>query len=333
MVTDTPQNPETTPETEPMHEAPSVESAPRYAPPLADPAPVPPTAAQVQYVAPPAAAQAPYAAPQPLATGAPKKERNVLGIVAFCASIVGFVFACVPGALIVGWLLLPVGFILGIVSLFMKGKGKGLGISALIISVVGTIVGFVVFFAVVATSLDEAFGGGETTVVEPPASDGDEQDSGAAGPDAVADAAPEAGTRANPFPIGTTISDEEWEVTVNGVSLDASQAVVDANMFNDPAPEGQVYIMANLTATYVGTDEDGTISMLQVEYVTPEGNTVDGLATMAVAPDSFDRFSTLYPGASISGNIALLVPAATAAEGVLAVTPSMLGDKVFYAVK
>lgn len=36
-------------------------------------------------------------------------------------AIVGFIFACIPGALIVGWLLLPIAFILGIVAVFLKG--------------------------------------------------------------------------------------------------------------------------------------------------------------------------------------------------------------------
>jgi hypothetical protein len=40
-------------------------------------------------------------------------------------SVVGFVFACVPGALIVGWVLLPIAFILGIVGIDSGWKGQG----------------------------------------------------------------------------------------------------------------------------------------------------------------------------------------------------------------
>ena len=72
-----------------------------------------------------------------------KTPRNTLGLVALIIAVVGFIFACIPGALIVGWVLLPIAFILGLVSLFMKGRGKGLGLAAIILSVVGTVVAVV----------------------------------------------------------------------------------------------------------------------------------------------------------------------------------------------
>ncbi|MFP1602973.1 hypothetical protein ACLD0U_09825 [Microbacterium sp. 2216-1] len=74
-------------------------------------------------------------------------------IVAF----VGFIFACIPGALIVGWVLLPIAFVLSVVSLVLKGKRKWMGVVGLIVSIVGTVVGFFVFFAVVSTAFDDAF--------------------------------------------------------------------------------------------------------------------------------------------------------------------------------
>ena len=91
----------------------------------------------------------------------------MVGLIALITAVLGFIFACVPGALIVGWVLLPIAFILALVSLFVKDKPKGMGIAALIVSVVGTIVGFVVFFAVVGSSVDNAFGSGDTTVAPP----------------------------------------------------------------------------------------------------------------------------------------------------------------------
>jgi hypothetical protein len=69
---------------------------------------------------------------------------------------VGFIFACVPGALIVGWILLPISFILGIIALFQKGKPKWQGLTAIIVSVVGTIVGVIVFFALAAGAISDA---------------------------------------------------------------------------------------------------------------------------------------------------------------------------------
>jgi hypothetical protein len=79
-------------------------------------------------------------------------------LIALIVSIIGFVFACIPGALIVGWVLLPAAFVLSIVGLCLSGKSKGTSIAAVIISIVGVVVGLVVFFAVVADAFHDAFG-------------------------------------------------------------------------------------------------------------------------------------------------------------------------------
>jgi len=84
------------------------------------------------------------------------KSRNVLGIVALIVSVVGFVFACVPGALVVGWVLLPIGFVLGIVAICLKNKPKWQGLAAIIVSMVGTIVGVVVFLSLAAGAVSDA---------------------------------------------------------------------------------------------------------------------------------------------------------------------------------
>src|SRR5699024_8636442 len=99
----------------------------------------------------------------------PAKQKNVVGIIALIVAIVGFIFACIPGALIVGWVLLPIAFILSLVSLFLKGKKKGTGIAGLIISVVGTIVGVIVFFALAASAVNDAFDPGDVEFSSAPA--------------------------------------------------------------------------------------------------------------------------------------------------------------------
>ena len=256
-----------------------------------------------------------------------KKPRNVLGIVALIASVLGFIFACIPGALIIGWILLPIAFVLGIVSLFLKDKSKWMGLTALIVSIVGTIVGISVFFAVVSSSIDDALGSGETTVVEP--SEGAAADDGAAEEPAAA-----SGTRANPYPIGSVIESDDWRVVVNSVTLAATEAVVAGNQFNEAPTEGSEYILVNYSATYIGDDADGQMpAFVSVEYVTADGTTVNGLDKMVIAPDSIDTMSTLYTEGTATGNVAVEVPSASAGQGVLAITPGMLADKVFVAVQ
>lgn len=262
-----------------------------------------------------------------------KKQSNVVGLIALITAVLGFVFACIPGALIVGWVLLPIAFVLGLVSLFLKDKSKWMGITAVVLSIVGTIVGVVVFLTVVTTSFDEAFDSGNTTVVEP--SDDAVADDGAAEEDgAEGDAAAETGTRGNPYPIGSVIESDDWRVVVNSVTLDATDAVVSANQFNEPPAEGSEYILVNYSATYLGDEPDGQVpAFVTVEYVTADSTTVNSFDNSVVAPEAIDTISTLYTDGTATGNAAFEVPTATADQGVLAVTPGMLGDKVFVAVQ
>ena len=256
---------------------------------------------------------------------AEKKQRNIAGIIALAVAANGFIFACIPGALIVGWVLLPVGFILGIVSLFLKGKAKWQGVTAIIVSVIGTVIGVIVFTVVLATAFTDAFGGSDvevgdsTTVTE-------EADAGAEEP------AAESGTRENPLPLGTPFSSNEWTVVVNSVTLNAQDQILAANEFNEAPDPGTEYILINYTVTYTGTDAEGGMPVfVGVEYVTAAGVTVDGLEKIVIGPDEMNSMSPLYEGASATGNHAIQVP--TPVDGVIAIRPGIIADKIFVAVQ
>lgn len=251
---------------------------------------------------------------------APKKT-NVVALVALIVAAVGFIFACVPGALIVGWVLLPIAFVLSIVSLFLKGDRKWMGVVGLILSIVGTIVGFVVFFAVLANAASEAFGDTETTVTQPA---DEEVAAAAADEEEPADAAGQ-GTRENPYPLASQISTDDWTVVVNSHTADGAAAVADGNMFNDPAPAGSHYEIVNYTVTYTG-DESGLAAEVSVAFVTSAGNVVNSYDSLVMLADSFG-LDELYNGASASGSEAFLVPDGETA--LIRVRPGMLADEVF----
>lgn len=63
-------------------------------------------------------------------------------------------------------------------------------------------------------------------------------------------------TRTNPLPAGSTLQAPGWEIslleTVHGDS--AERMILDANMFNDPAPEGYAYLLAYIRATSTHAD-------------------------------------------------------------------------------
>jgi hypothetical protein len=258
------------------------------------------------------------AQPDPQPSVPTKPTRNVLALVALIVAIVGFIFACIPGALILGWILLPIAFILSIVSLFMKGTGKGLGIAGLIISVVGTIVAVVVFFAVVATSFNDAFGG-DTTIVEAPS---DSAEAPAAEP--AEQPAAEAGTRENPVAIGSAITNTDWTVVVNSYTTDGNAAVA-ANQFNEAAPAGSHYELVNYTVTYTGA-ESGYGAFVGVDVVTSAGNVVSGFENFVVLDDGMG-LDELFTGASATGSAAFVIPDGESV--VIRVRPGMVADEVF----
>lgn len=265
---------------------------------------------------------------QPPVPSAPAKERNILGIVALVLAAVGFIFACIPGALIVGWILLPIAFILGIVAVCLRDKVKWQGVAAIIVSVVGTIVAVAVFFAVVATSFNNAFNNdvevSDAPAVVEPADETDEEP--------AEEPAAEVGTRENPAALGATIEGDDWTVVINSVNLDATDAVLAENDFNDEPDAGTVYIGINYTATYTGDDADGQMpAFVSIEYVTGAGVTVNGLDKILVGPDEMDTMSTIYNGASVTGNDYIQVP--TPVDGVIAVGAGMLADTVFVSTK
>lgn len=261
-----------------------------------------------------------------------KPARNTLGLIAMIVAIVGFIFACIPGVLIVGWILLPVSFILGLVAVFRKGETKWQAVTAIVVAVVGSIIGALVFVVVVATAVDEAVSspssGAAPAVAEAPA----EEEAAVSQPEAVT--GDQSSTRENPLPLGTEIKSHEWTVVVNSVTFGATDAVLAENMFNDPPQPGHEYVLINYSVTYTGSDPNGQSPLfVSVNYVTADGVTIDGTETLVVAPQEIDRLTTLYNGGSVSGNIVLQVPSATAQDGVLVVEPGLIEDKVFVAVK
>nr|WP_256939389.1 hypothetical protein [Arthrobacter sp. BF1] len=218
---------------------------------------------------------------------------------------------------------------MALVSLFLKGKSKWMGVTALILSIIGTIVGVTVFLSVVSTSFDDAFGGGTTTVVEP-------SSDGAVKKDGAAEKQPDAktGTRENPYALGSTIESKDWRVVINSVTLAATDVVMGANEFNEAPAEGSEYILVNYSATYIGDDPNGQMpALMSIDYVTAEGKTVNSFDNFATVPDPIDTTSALYKDGTATGNAPFVVPSATADQGVLAVRPGMLSDKIFVAVK
>lgn len=142
-----------------------------------------------------------------------------------------------------------------------------------------------------------------------------------------------AGTRADPIPLGVTADiGDGWSLTVNSVDLDAWPEISAANSFNDPPPDGSVYVMAHITASYNGT-EDKDMGFFFVSGVTSSNVELDGLDSFVVPPDAFDSLGEVFQGGSKSGNIVLTVPAAEVGSLVLYTSAGFSGNDIYFATQ
>lgn len=120
--------------------------------------------------------------------------------------------------------------------------------------------------------------------------------------------------RAAPAPLGTTVVSEAWEVTVLEVlrGADAAQRITEANQFNDPAPEGQEYIVARIRAHYLGgDDQDSAANIDQNAFkVTGTANVIYDRPSIVAPAPTLDAY--LFPGGQVEGWVVVQAPAGEA---------------------
>lgn len=254
----------------------------------------------------------PYGQPgEPAASG--KKPLHILGIIGLAVSGIGFVLACIPFTVLFAWIVLPIGLVLSIVALFMKGA-KWAGITGLSIAVVGLIVAAIVSFVSFIVAVAEL----ERGI--------DEFDSGSSLLEEELDDAfaPEVfGSREDPLAIGETITTDEFEVVINSVQLNATDQVLAADEYNEPPAEGEAYAIVNITVTYTGEDSS-TDSMVGVDYVSADGVVKDDAYAYAWGIEPEFGMTELFSGGSVTSNLVLMLPAD--ADGVLLVSPGFFDE-------
>lgn len=258
-------------------------------------------------------------APYPQIPDRPVKQKNTVGLIAIITAVIGFVFACIPGALIVGWILLPIAFILGIVGVCQSGKVKSTSIAAIIVAIVGTLVGFVVFFAVVTDAVDEAFSGSDLSAADP---------NSAGGTVASGNGKGTPGSRENPLPIGAMVVNEDWDIVL-GTPREAGNEVSAENQFNDLPKPGMEYWIVPVTATYTGDDTGTAWVDLTIKFVGSDNKAYSDRC--GVIPDDLSDVDQVYPGGIAEGNSCLAVPAG--ADGLWSVSAGFTGKPSFFTTR
>nr|VDG62186.1 Telomeric repeat-binding factor 2 [Streptococcus thermophilus] len=272
---------------------------------------------------------------------------NILGIVSIALAVLGTILSFFPATLVMGWIMLPIAFVVGIIGLAMKDLSKGTAIAGVITAIVGGLISLIVFFVAASFASNSAAEDAEDNApVE--SADGEAESGGdaasAGGQSADNDdkakdkgkdkGSGEGSSRENPLPLGSTVAEGDWEVTINSVNLDATEEIMKEEPFNEEPEDGMVYIMVNMTAKYTGDESQGENPLIPVSYVSPGGKTYESYDVAILVPDRFEVFTTLYNGGDTTGNIGLSVPAEDLENGTIVVEPGLYkGDKIFYAVK
>ncbi|PRZ12707.1 DUF4190 domain-containing protein [Nesterenkonia sandarakina] len=254
-----------------------------------------------------------------------------LGIAAMIVGIVALVLSFIPLLGLISFVLGPLALILGIFGL-VKNNGKPQAITGIItgaLSFIVVLIGTLIFGAAVS-SMDDS---GQASIEDATELEAAEEQAEEAGEVAEAQeeeaepveaqVAGDPGSRTNPYEAGETVSNDEWEVTINGITRDADDAINAENQFSDPAPEGSSYALIDVTMTYLGDESEMPVFATDVAYVTAGGETLSAYETVAIAPDAFDSLRELYNGGTEQGNIVIAIPDED--EGTLRVRLGFLG--------
>lgn len=263
---------------------------------------------------------APYGAPTAAAKGS-----NGLAVAGFVLALLGALGSFIPIVNIGAIVLAVIGIILAGIGLARSKAaraGKGLAIAGIVLGVLAIIIAIVID-AALGKAVDDATNNHvDTSTVKTPGA----KSGSAGGPDTTS----KAGTsRTDPVPLGSSVTGGDWTVQISSVKT------VNSDSLGQSAPAGKTLLLVNLTATYNGHDAQGDSSFATVKYVASDGKSYDETSgnSMWIPDHQFDLTRTLYHGGAETGNELIEIPAANWKAGVLAVSPGMLSDDTFVALK
>jgi hypothetical protein len=147
-----------------------------------------------------------------------------------------------------------------------------------------------------------------------------------------AKAAGRSGSLSSPVPLGTAADiGGGWMFKVVSYQPDGTAEVAAANQFNKPAPDGQVYVVANFEAAYNG-DKDKANPIFSIKAVGPSKKSYNAYDNFVVSPDpKFDLTTDVFKGSSTAGNAVFTVDAADANGLIFYTKAGFSGDDIYFA--
>ncbi len=205
-----------------------------------------------------------------------------------------------------------VGLGLGIAALVtavrQRTSAKGLSIAAVVVSgvaLIATILGTVFWGALFNAVEEETNNPSSTRTPSATASPSSGPSSATASPSA---SSPTATANAELLPLGTAAEVGEYTVTVSSVQLDATDAILGFNEFNQ-APEGQ-YVLMTLDVVYNGNEEGDPWLDLTPAFVGSDSRQYDESTCTAALDLEGTSVPTLENGGAAQYEVCMDIPAA-----------------------
>lgn len=121
------------------------------------------------------------------------------------------------------------------------------------------------------------------------------------------------GTRDNPIPIGETAEiGDGWSLTINSVVIDAAAEVAAANEFNETAPDGQQFVLIEVTAAYNGDQQSSSAGIDVKALGEGTNNPVASYDANVVPPEPQFVGGELFQGGEETGFLVFLIDSSDA---------------------
>jgi hypothetical protein len=190
------------------------------------------------------------------------------------------------------------------------------------LAVIGVVISLVIASAT-ADAIEESLEEGITLNEDLNSDAAEGEESNAA--DAASGGQPDA-----PLPAGTEVAAGNWIVSISNVVPDATDAVLEENVYNEGPEEGFQYFMYQVDATYVG--DDSSQLWLDLSFGVYLQETVHRDSCGLVADDVFSAPEVSKDG-SVMANVCLAVPTEGVDEALIVVEEIWSMDEARYFVE
>lgn len=136
------------------------------------------------------------------------------------------------------------------------------------------------------------------------------------------------GGRHNPIPFGQAATVGDWSLRVTSVNRDAEELILAENMFNDPAPPGQQFLLVGIDAQLAPGAEESSLfwTDISLKVVGPRALAYSqGNAECGVTPAELIDTPEVFPGGRIQGN-ACWAARSSEIEGMVLMVESLFGS-------